>query len=622
MDITAQYNQNDFLAFLSDHFLPDDFEQSRNAVSIDKPHAVIKSALKLGSCPSLDLSVYEFKHSGIHDPRVSLSRESFKIIETNDVSSRALAVFYNENSAQWRLSLITSDYYIGKTTKQVKRTFSNPRRFSWLLGEGCKRHTPEAMLFGKAKDKDKGKIQSFDDLAKRFAIDAVTKEFYRELFKWYDESAVPAVKYPQGVGAKVQLTTKDNRLHLIRLITRLIFVWFIKQKGLIPEWIFDKKEIESIVPSFDPHSDRQGNYYNAILQNLFFATLNNAVTERAFAEEGKTHYGIKTYYRDHKDGPLIKIPRNEFIKKFESVPFLNGGLFECLDNFDTKEYNDGFSQESGRAAFIPNCLFWGDGEREGIIDLFNRYNFTIEENTPQDIDIALDPELLGKVFENLLGTFNEETSATARKESGSFYTPREIVEYMVDSSLKAYFKGALNDQTSEISNIDERLDRLFSQSEENAFTDEQVPLLIEAIYHCKILDPACGSGAFPMGILNKLVFILEKLDPENCEWKEIQIRMAMKDTEEAYRTGDEGERKERLQKIREVFEQSTGQYGNYGRKLYLIENCIYGVDIQPIAIQISKLRFFISLIVDQKTGGTIDNNYNVLPLPNLETKFV
>jgi tRNA1(Val) A37 N6-methylase TrmN6 len=125
-----------------------------------------------------------------------------------------------------------------------------------------------------------------------------------------------------------------------------------------------------------------------------------------------------------------------------------------------------------------------------------------------------------------------------------------------------------------------------------------------------------------MGILNKLTFILGKLDPDNKQWEMLQRQKAIADTEEAYREGDKTQRDERLKEISAVFEMNTGSHSNYARKLYLIENCIYGVDIQPIAIQISKLRFFISLIVDQKTGGTKENNYNILPLPNLETKFV
>jgi len=228
--------------------------------------------------------------------------------------------------------------------------------------------------------------------------------------------------------------------------------------------------------------------------------------------------------------------------------------------------------------------------------------------------------VIGKVFENLLGTFNEETKTTARNESGSFYTPREIVDYMVDASLKEYFKEKLhsNDTITE-----EKLDNLFSYSkEEHDFDSEQVKILMNSINNCKILDPACGSGAFPMGILNRFLYIMQKLDPDNILWKELQIKKVMEATKIAYGIDNKEKRKERLAEIDEVFEMSTGEFSNYARKLYLIENCIFGVDIQPIAIQISKLRFFISLIVDQKTSGNKKNNYNVLPLPNLETKFV
>ena len=142
--------------------------------------------------------------------------------------------------------------------------------------------------------------------------------------------------------------------------------------------------------------------------------------------------------------------------------------------------------------------------------------------------------------------------------------------------------------------------------------------LIAAIDSLKSLDPAVGSGAFPMGILHKLVFILGKLDPNNEKWRERQRLRAIADTEEAFKVGDKEERLRRLEDINEVFESNAS---DYGRKLYLIENCIYGVDIQIIAVQIAKMRFFISLIVDQKIDDTQPNR-GVRPLPNLETKFV
>jgi hypothetical protein len=632
MDITADYNRGDFLGFLADSFLPDDFERSDDTVVRDKSNSCIRNAVKLGLCPSLDLSVYEFLHAG-HDPRVKLSREAFSLLgRYENTASNALAVFFNKDTAAWRLSLITSEYSPGKKKGEVKRGFSNPRRYSYMLGKDCKRHTPEQMLFAK------GKVNSFKDLASRFAIDTVTKKFFRELFDWYDKWAINVVKFPVGEGGAAKLPAKPdveaNRQHLIRLITRLIFVWFLKQKDkLIPEWIFRESDIAEVLKTFDAHSAKKGNYYNGIVQNLFFATLNKEIENRSFTNiNGTEQYGIKTFYRDHadsrhlSDSALFKISPKEFVKKFETVPFLNGGLFECLDRREGAEkqkYVDGFSREKDRAAFVPNCLFFGDEEREGIISLFSRYNFTVEENTPQDIDMALDPELLGKVFENLLGTYNEETKNTARNESGSFYTPREIVDYMVDVSLKEYFKGKLSANGAEKRELEKKLDKLFSYVEAgHDFSPEETKTLMNAIHACKILDPACGSGAYPMGALNKLTFIMEKLDPNNELWEEIQIQKAKDQTGEAYRDGSKEQREKRIREISDVFELSTGKYSNYARKLFLIENCIFGVDIQPIAIQIAKLRFFISLVVDQKTGGGKENNYNILPLPNLETKFV
>jgi hypothetical protein len=228
MDITQKYNRESFVSFLQDNFLQDDFEANKENVYKTKKNTAITDAAKLGVCPSLDISIYEFKHHSRNDPRVTLSRESFSILKNNDIVSNALAVFYNEDSSQWRLSLITSDYIITENKKRAERTFSNPRRYSYLLGKGCKRHTPESVLF------TKGKIKSIDDLVSHFAIDVVTKKFYSELFNWYDAFAMPLVKFPEGIGAKVTLTQTDNNVHLIRLITRLIFVWFIKQKDLIP----------------------------------------------------------------------------------------------------------------------------------------------------------------------------------------------------------------------------------------------------------------------------------------------------------------------------------------------------------------------------------------------------
>ena len=234
-------------------------------------------------------------------------------------------------------------------------------------------------------------------------------------------------------------------------------------------------------------------------------------------------------------------------------------------------------------------------------------------NTPIEEEVALDPELLGQVFENLLAAYNPETGTTARKpDRVFFYTPREIVNYMVDASLIAHLKesSSATDTTAvppdkPSRGVNSKLRHLLTYNDEpHQFTDTETEQLINAIDTLKILDPACGSGAFPMGILHKLVFLLGKLDPRNAQWRQRQINRVQgaitaseKIDDSVFRESAITELEGEIASINEAFERNEL---DYGRKLYLIENCIYGVDIQPIATQIAKLRFFISLIVEQR----------------------
>jgi hypothetical protein len=340
------------------------------------------------------------------------------------------------------------------------------------------------------------------------------------------------------------------------------------------------------------------------------------------------HHGISTVYR-YED--FFRDPAKG-LALFVGIPFLNGGLFECLDKRDEKILVDGFSDDPRNQPVVPDNLFFGDeltvdlsevyGDKHhnkekvrGLIRIFDSYKFTIEENTPLDEEIALDPELLGKVFENLLAAYNPETGTTARKQTGSFYTPREIVNYMVDESLIAYLENSLGgdkQDTKEKSLLESNLrDLLAYNNDPHKFTGVEADQIISAIDKVKVLDPACGSGAFPMGVLHKLVFILNKLDPGNGKWKERQLAKASEIPDSTVRD----------QVIEDIEKSFSDNELDYGRKLYLIENCIYGVDIQPIAVQIAKLRFFISLVVDQKTNRS-KPNLGIRPLPNLESKFV
>jgi adenine-specific DNA-methyltransferase len=467
-----------------------------------------------------------------------------------------------------------------------------------------------------------------------FNVELLNERFYRELANWYFW-ALPQVKFPNDT--KNDSEEKHQASSLIRLLTRLIFCWFLKEKNLIPEKLFHPTDLAKMLKGFDPESETSSTYYLAILQNLFFATLNqrmgkdgNGKPYRKFVfdegfQKNKTNHDLNNYFRYES---LFTLVPDDALALFEDIPFLNGGLFECLDKRDEDKektfYLDGFSRIAKKRPTVPDRLFfdsgetadlstaYGDNKRKaekvtGLISILNRYKFTIVENTPIDQEIALDPELLGKVFENLLASYNEETKTTARKQTGSFYTPRPIVDYMVDESLKAHLTRALVEKAKmKESSARAGLDLLFAYTEkEHPFTPTEVGTLIAAIDALKILDPACGSGAFPMGVLHKLVYILGKLDSGNDRWKQTQLAKL-----------DSAPMREELESA------FADNNDDYGRKLYLIENCLYGVDIQPIAIQITKLRFFISLVCDQKTNRNKKENHGIRPLPNLETKFV
>ncbi|MDY0092359.1 MAG: hypothetical protein RBT80_06640, partial [Candidatus Vecturithrix sp.] len=504
----------------------------------------------------------------------------------------------------------------------------------------------------------KGVVNTFADLYARwqavFNVALLNKQFYKELSDWYfwalQEVTFPAAGLPNDDEQRKAHTAQN----LIRLLTRLLFVWFVKEKHLIPEELFDETYLrDHLLHEFEPRKRKEGDpaargsrYYRAILQNLFFATLNQTVGKRAFRKDGQQMNvtNLMRYKRYFKDPPA-------FISLVEAcVPFMNGGLFECLDapdpvrkgkmGGDVIVYEDGFSDRSDNPLCVPDYLFFGVAEHadlsaelgdarrgdvtvNGLITILNSYKFTVTENTPIEEDVALDPELLGRVFENLLASYNPETKTTARKQTGSFYTPREIVNYMVDEALKAYLSQKLETEAGlPPDDAERRLDVLIGYDaayfqEENRFDDAQTAVLINAIDRCHILDPACGSGAFPMGILHKLVHVLHKLDPDNQLWKQAQKDRAIgekvaelkRDKALAAQLSDDTVRaqairliNDRLRDIETIFDREH-QFDDYARKLFLIENCIYGVDIQPIAAQISKLRCFIALIVDQNAAA-------------------
>jgi type I restriction-modification system DNA methylase subunit len=560
---------------------------------------------------------------------------------------------------------------------------------------------------------------SFEALYKAWLIaldvKALNDRFYKDLAEWYYWAirVETGVVFPLGQPLEESddpATKNRPTVAMIRLLTRLIFVWFLKEKRLVPAELFDEKALAKLLKHAPHQHDGSSNYYKAILQNLFFATLNTEMAEQdedgnkqrvwreAAGPKRLQKYLIHTVYRYHSDFK----DADAAIALFRKVPFLNGGLFECLDKLITpgdlardsalasrviKEGNqtilrvDGFSERPENPLHIPNELFFGAGVDEvnlndvfgtknkkykprGLLKIFDSYKFTIEENTPVEEEVALDPELLGKVFENLLASYNPDTKTTARKKSGSFYTPREVVDYMVDEALVSCLERPLAPvelaQAAPIfvaiqnglldldagpgdlpftatsaqllppplSNNEatpNRLRRLLSYRHTgHDFTPAETHTLIAAIEQLRVLDPACGSGAFPMGMLQKLVAVLRKLDPDNTLWKAQNRAPLAEHLLSAKKLKDPTLRDEQTTAAQASLDKfdadfSDPDYADYARKLYLIEKCLYGVDIQPIAVQIAKLRFFISLVVEQKLGTA---HQRLTPLPNLETKIV
>lgn len=521
---------------------------------------------------------YKITHGSVLNKRVGLRNLTRTYInDRRGIYDAVLAIF--DSGDHWRLSFICD----------ISDIATSPKRFTYVFGDRENLYKTPIERFIKLQAEG----STFANLMDAFSVEALSKDFYNKLYLWYQWalSSEVGVTFPNN--PETETDDRENlNVKLIRLITRMLFVWFIKQKHLVPDKIFDIEALKEILVDFDEKSYESGNYYNAILQNLFFATLNCAIID----EEGNSRRFASASSRDTRNlyryAEMFNFDKDEVVRLFSRVPFLNGGLFECLDkpkglylDLDHDILYDGFSRNSARfangnykyRAFIPNVLFFNDDENQpGLITLLKQYNFTIEENSPTDAEISLDPELLGRVFENLLAVYIPKTHDIVRKSTGSFYTPREIVDYMVDESLKAYLlERNITGLTKEM------LDKLFFSHEiSSEWDDSIINNVTSALKGIKILDPACGSGAFPMGCLLRIVEIVELLHNNTLD--------------------------------------------RYQLKLSIIENCIFGVDIQSIAMLICKLRFFISLICEQKDidFSKPECNYGINTLPNLETKFV
>ncbi len=507
----------------------------------------------------------------------------------NEMKDAALAAFVSPGKEDWRFSLVKMDYKFEKTKTgkmKVREEFTPARRWSFLVGANEKSHTAQSRLVDILANIDKD--PTLEEIENAFDIETVTKEFflkYRELFMRTKEELDRVIKKDPKVEADFRNKGVDTVNFAKKLMGQIVFLYFLQKKGWFgvgrdDNWdtgsknflreLFEKK-----------HSDYR-NFYNDILEPLFYEALR--------------------IDRSHDDG---------YYSQFNcKIPFLNGGLFDPIGNYDWVHTD----------IIIPDKLFSNtkktkEGDTgDGILDIFDRYNFTVKEDEPLEKEVAIDPELLGKAYEkfNAIRPDNYDEFSKAlksgktgeenkfNKKFGVYYTPREIVHYMCQQSLINYLATELEGRVSK-----EDIETLIhtgeqaSENEVTALIKEQyikegkqktsgyklllpesirdnASLFDEKLADITVCDPAVGSGAFPVGMMSEIV---------------------------------------RARNVLSVFLNDNSRTA-YEFKRRCIEHSLYGVDIDPGAVEIAKLRLWLSLVVDE------DDIKNIKPLPNLDYRIM
>jgi len=477
----------------------------------------------------------------------------------NVAKDAALVAFYTKGSSNWRLSLVKMDYSLAKSKKGKLKAIielTPARRFSFSVGSDENTHTAQRRLKDVLKKDDHP--PALTDLEDAFSVEVVTKDFfekYKTLFLNTEEALNKIVARDAKIKADFDEKNFDTVDFTKKLLGQIVFLYFLQKKG----WFGVKREQkwgsgpkDFLRELFEKKHGSYRNFFNDILEPLFYNTL---AVER--------QYG----YSD----------------KFDCrIPFLNGGLFEPLNDYDWYHTD----------ILLPNELFSNDvstkeGDRgTGILDVFDRYNFTVKEDEPLEKEVAVDPEMLGKVFENLL-------EVKDRKSKGTYYTPREIVHYMCQESLVNYLVTELEgkvkrDDIETLIRLGETAvehdSRVVAHGEETETYQFKLPqsirknasLIDESLESIKVCDPAVGSGAFLVGMMTEIIRARNTLSsylPKNDR-------------------------------------------SIYAFKRHAIQNCLYGVDIDPGAVEIAKLRLWLSLIVDEQDIKQIK------PLPNLDYKIM
>lgn len=493
----------------------------------------------------------------------------------------ALAAFVSPSENDWRFSLIKMDYEFGKTKTgktKVKEEYTPAKRWSFLVGPNEKSHTAQKQLVDILKNDEKNPV--FEELEKAFDIETVSKEFfdkYRGLFIDTKEELDRVVKKDNKIKLDFEKNNVDTVNFVKKLLGQIVFLYFIQKKGWFGihrdnEWGTGSKHF--IRELFNKKHGDYKNFFNDILEPLFYEALR--------------------IDRSHDDG---------YFSKFDcKIPFLNGGLFDPIGNYDWTRTD----------IVIPNQLFSNTNKTKegdigsGILDVFDRYNFTVKEDEPLEKEVAIDPELIGKVYEKfnairpdnfddykkaLSGNKGEENKFN--KKFGVYYTPREIVSYMCQQSLINYLLTELNgkvirDEIEKLIHFGEHVSgneaRIERKGRETKTYSYKLPenirgnagVIDEKLKTITICDPAVGSGAFPVGMMSEIV---------------------------------------KTRNVLSVFLNGSRR-STYEFKHQCIENSLFGVDIDSGAVEITKLRLWLCLIVDEQ------DIKNIRPLPNLDYKII
>ena len=530
-----------------------------------------------------------------------------------------LAAIYSDTDETWRLSFVKQelDFADGK----FKTKFTPAKRYSYLFGKDEPNHTAKEQLLELLENNTKK--YSVEEIEEKFSVEKVTKDFferYKEnylLLKENLENNKEFVSESERCDFSSEEFTK-------KLMGQIVFIYFLQKKGwlgvrLVPQnlsveefkEIYDKSDIiqkkilDKYYITFSGSKKIKSNLLEKFKENeQEIECLSDIFVDTKFDNKwgtGQKRF-IRTIFENCKNrnknffddylepffyNGLNHKRKNQYFSVFNcKIPFLNGGLFEPLDNYQWE-----------LASFnIDNDIFSNEDET-GILDFFDRYNFTMNEEEPLEKDVAVDPEMLGKIFENLLDIKD-------RKSKGAFYTPREIVHYMCQESIANYLVNKVGVDYNEIKDFIQYGEMIRDTDLKEATKDNylvgstifnNIQNIDEALANIKIADPAVGSGAFPLGILNEIVKLRDILTSYILLYNKFGLY-------------DKHYNEENIVRARSI----------YNIKWNTIKNSIYAVDIENSAVDITKLRLWLSIVVEQievpKSGPE--------PLPNLDCKIM